>query len=159
MHRSIGAAVLAAALLLTIGASGLVLAACGGSATADAQVQTGPSGMPQVNGQMGDPSTMIAQQLDALVQDGTITSDQQTAVAAAIKASLPAGAGGATQGARPSQGTQPPDRGAMFTTALAALVQKGTITASQQKAVAAVLASSMPGAPPGARQSTGGSST
>ena len=159
MRRSIRAA-LAASLLLAVGVSGFALAACGGSSTSDAQAQAvpagAPSGMPQASGQMGDPSTMIAGQLDALVKDGTITSDQQTAVAAAIKASMAGGSSGASQGAPPSPGAspqagaQPPDRGAMFSTALAALVEKGTITAVQQAAIEAALTQGMPGAPGGA---------
>ncbi len=162
MHISTRAAVLAAALLLASGASGLVLAACGGSSVADAQAQAGPSGMPQPNGQMGDPSTRIAQQLDALVEDGRITSGQQTAVVGAIKAFMPGGSGGAPQGAppspgaqpssgaQPSTGAQPPDRSAVFSTALDALVEKGTITAAQQTAIEAALTQGMPGAPGGA---------
>jgi hypothetical protein len=156
MRRSTRAAVLAASLLLAVGMSGFALAACGGSATSDARAQAAPSGMPQANGQMGDPSTMIARQLDSLVEDGTITSDQQTAVVAAIKASMPGGSGGAAQGAQPSPGAQPsagaqpPDRGAMFSTALDALVEKGTITAAQQTVIEAALTQSMPGPPGGA---------
>ena len=166
MHMSTRAALLAASLLLASGASGLLLAACGGSSVADAQAQAGPSGMPQSNGQMGDPGTRIAQQLNTLVEDGTITSDQQTAVVGAIKAFMPGGSGGAPEGAppspgaQPSSGAQPPDPSAMFSTALDALVEKGTITASQQTAIAAALTQGMPGAPPGAQPSTtDGSST
>jgi hypothetical protein len=111
---------------------------------------------------MGDPSAMISQQLDALVKAGTITTDQQTAVAAAITASMGGGSGGTppgdapSPGAQPSAGAQPPsgaqpaDRGAMLTTALDALVKKGTITAAQETAIAAALTQSMPGAPGGA---------
>jgi hypothetical protein len=156
MHRSTRAVVLAAALLLTVGLSGFALAACGGTSATEAQAQAAPSGMPQANGRMGDPSAMIAQQLDALVADGTITGDQQTAVSAAIKASLPAGSGGTPQGAPPSPGVQPsagaqPSRpGAMFSAALDALVEKGTITAVQQTAIEAALTQGMPGAPGGA---------
>ena len=165
MHRSTRAAVLAAALLLASGASGLVLAACGGSSVTDAQAQAASSGMTRPGGQTGDPGAMIGQQMDALVEDGTLTSDQQTAVVAAIQASMPGGAGGAPQGAQPSPGAQPPagaqppDRGAMFSTALDALVEKGTITASQETAIEAALTQGMPGAPPSAQPTTDGSST
>jgi hypothetical protein len=164
MRAPIRVAVLAALLLVTVGAIGFVLAACGGSSAADAQAQVGPSGMPQPKGPMGDPSAMIAQQLDALVEDGTISSAQQTAVVAAIKASMPGGSGGAPKGAEPSPGAQPPsgarpsDRGAMFSTTLAALVEKGTITAAQQTAIEAALTQGMPGAPSGAQPPTDGSS-
>ena len=156
MRRSTRAAVLAASLLLLVGASGFALAACGDSSTAGAQASAAPSGMARADGQMRDPSAMIAQQLDALVKDGTITSEQQTAVAAAVKASMGGGPGGAPQGAQPSPGAQPPSgarppgRGAMFTTTLDALVKKGTITAAQEKAIAAALSQGMPGAPGGA---------
>ncbi|MCX6374243.1 MAG: hypothetical protein NTX16_14455 [Actinobacteria bacterium] len=165
MRAPIRVAVLAAALVVTVGASGFVLAACGGSSAADSQAQLGPSGMPQPDSPMGDPGAMITQQLDALVEDGTISSAQQTAVVAAIKTSLPGGSGGAPQGAEPSPGAQPPsgarppDRGAMFATALAALVERGTITAAQQAAIEAALAQGMPGAPSGAQPFTDGSST
>ena len=156
MHRSTRAAVLAAALLLASGASGLVLAACGGSSVTDAQAQAASSGMTRPGGQTGDPGAMIGQQMDALVEDGTITSAQQAAVVAAVKASMPGGSGGAPQGAPPSpgaqppQGAQPPDQGAMFSTALDALVEKGTITAAQQTAIEAALTQGVPNAPGGA---------
>ena len=165
MRAPIRVAVLVASLVVTVGASGFVLAACGGSSAADAQAQVGPSGMPQPNGPMGDPSAMIAQLLDALVEDGTISSEQQTAVVDAIRTSMPGGSGGAPQGAQPSPGAQPPsgarplDRGAMFSTALAALVEKGTITAAQQTAIEAALTQDMPGAPSGAQPPTDGLST
>ena len=156
MHRSTRAVVLAASLLLAVGLSGFALAACGGASAIEAQAQAAPSGMPQANGQMGDPSAMIAQQLDALVADGTITGDQQTAVLAAIKASLLERSGGTSQGAppspgaQPSAGAQPPRPGAMFSAALDALVEKGTITAVQQAAIEAALTQGMPDAPGGA---------
>ena len=156
MHRSTCAAVLAASLLLTIGVSGFALTACGGSSVADAQAQAVGTGTTQANGSMGDPSDAIAQRLAALVEDGTITSAQQAAVVAAVKASMPGGSGGAPQGAPPSpgaqppQGAQPPDQGAMFSTALHALVEKGTITAAQQTAIEAALTQGAPNAPGGA---------
>ena len=162
MHRSTRAVVLAASLLLTIGVSGFALTACGGSSVADAQAQAVGTGTTQANGSMGDPSDAIAQRLAALVEDGTITSAQQAAVVAAVKASMPGGSGGAPQGAPPSpgaqppQGTQPPqvaqppDQGAMFSTALDALVEEGTITAAQQTAIEAALTQGAPNAPGGA---------
>jgi len=156
MHRSTRAVVLAASLLLTIGASGFALTACGGSSVADAQAQAVATGVTQASGSMGDPSDAIAQRLAALVEDGTITSAQQAAVVAAVKASMPGGSGGAPQGAPPSpgaqppQGAQPPDQGAMFSTALDALVEKGTITAAQQTAIEAALTQGVPNAPGGA---------
>ena len=155
MRRSIRAAILAASLLLVVAAASSV-AACGGSSAAAAQTQAAPSGMPQPGGQVGDPSTMLTRQLDGLVESGTITSAQQTAVVAALKAAMPGDSGGAGQGAppspgaQPSPGTQPPDRGAMLSTALAPLVEKGTITAAQQEAIQEALMQSMPGAPGGA---------
>jgi hypothetical protein len=156
MRTTLRAAGLAASLLLTVGLTGLALTACGGSSTADAQAQTAPSGMPQPNGRMGDPSAMLAKALDALVENGTITSEQQTKVVAAIRESMSRGPGGASQGGRPtpdaqpSSGTQPPDRGEMFSSALDALVADGTITATQEAAIEAALTQSMPGGPGGA---------
>ena len=165
MHVSTRAAVLAASLLLAAGASGLVLAACGGSSTADSRAQAGPSGMPQANGQMGDPSAMIAKQLDALVEDGTITIQQQTAVVAAIKTSMPGGAGGAPQGAQPSPGAQPPSGRSPQIEARCSRrrsprwSRRALITAAQQTAIEAALTQGMPGAPSGAQAPTDGSST
>ncbi len=59
MRTSIRAAILAASLLLVVGAAGFV-AAAGARPTAGAQTQAVPSGMPQPGGQMGDPSTMLS---------------------------------------------------------------------------------------------------
>jgi hypothetical protein len=50
MHRTVRAAVVAAALLVIVGVAGLALAACGGSSVADAQTSAAPAGMPQANG-------------------------------------------------------------------------------------------------------------
>ncbi|MEI6451785.1 MAG: hypothetical protein WCP98_17820 [Actinomycetes bacterium] len=104
MHMSTRAAVLAAALLPAGGASGLVLAACGGSSTADPQARAGPSGMPRAKGKMGDPGDLIAERLDALVDDGTIAAARQTA----IEAALTQGMHGASPAARPSAGGSSP---------------------------------------------------
>jgi len=175
MRRSIRAAVVAASLLLVIGLSGLVLAACGGSATADAQAQAAPSsrpqpdpsGVPRPGGQMGDPSTMFKALLNTLVAKDVITSSQADAVAAALGAAMEqlrppiadASPGAQpTPRAQPSPGTRPPDLAAMLSSALDVLVEVGVITSDQKTAIVDALSAAMPGLPPGAEQPAGGSS-
>jgi len=175
MRRSIRAAVLAASLLLVIGVSGLVLAACGGSATADAQAQAAPSGipqpdpsgMPQPGGRMGDPGKMLKSLLNTLVAKDVITGSQADAVAAALGAAMEqfrpptadASPGAqSTPGAQPSAGARAPDPSTMFSSALDALVKFGVITNAQKTAIVDALGAAV-GGPPGGPQPAGDSST
>ena len=150
-----GAAALGAvALFVTTGT--LVLAGCGGkSATA------GRPNRPGFNGQWGGLGTVLAKQLDPLVQKGTITSDQEKAVVAAFQNVI---AGRMQGGQAPYQGGQPPTQGgqspapgvqqqqprggAMFASVLAALVKSGTITSAQSEAISQALMSGRRGFAP-----------
>ena len=175
MRRSVRAAVVAASLLLAIGLSGVALAACGGSATADAQTQAAPSalpqpdpsGLPQLNGQMGDPSAMLKALLNTLVAKDIITSSQADAVAAALGAAMeqlrPPTADASpgaqpTPGGQPSPGVRAPDPSTMFSSALDLLVKAGVITNAQKTAIVDALGAAT-GGPPGASQPAGDSST
>ena len=175
MRRSIRAAVVAASLLLVSGVSGLVLAACGGPATADAQAQAAPSsrpqpvpsGMPRPSGQMSDPSTMFKALLNTLVANDVITSSQADSVAAALGAAIeqlrPPTADASpgaqpTPGAQPSPGVRAPDASTMFSSALDLLVKAGVITNAQKTAIVDALGAAVGGAP-GAPQPAGDSST
>jgi hypothetical protein len=121
-------------------------------------------------------SAMFTQALDPLVEAGTITNDQETAVVEAIGSSMP-GAGdqgqsgqapssgatppaggmlspGATpQGGTPQQGSMP-DPSQMFSSALAALVDDGTITSAQQTAIVEALSAAMQQGGPGQQSGT-----
>jgi len=175
MRRSIRAAAVAASLLLAIGLSGVLLAACGGSATADAQVQVAPSGMPQPDpsgmprpsGRMGDQSAMFKALLNTLVAKDVINSSQADAVAAALGAAMEqlrpptahASPGAQpTPGAQPSPGARLPDPSIMFSSALDLLVKAGVITNAQKTAIVDALGAAT-GGPPGASQPAGDSST
>lgn len=158
---ALGVALLVAAALAAAGA----LAGCGGSSAAN-QTQNGPPGGSQPGQMMGDPIAMLTKQLDALVEKGTITSAQRTAVVAALKKQMGSGppqGGQATPGAQPSPGAQPAQGqrpqgpGVTFTKALDTLVKDGTITGKQEKAIVAAFAAAMPQAPGGGQQ-PGGSS-
>ena len=54
--------------------------------------------MPQ-QGSMPDPSQMYSSALDTLVSDGTITTDQATALAEALSSAMQQGGPGGQQGA------------------------------------------------------------
>jgi len=159
MRRPFAAVAVAVVILAAATAGGLTVAACGGSSagTGTAAASGAPGG-----GQMPDMSSMFAQALDPLVEDGTITSAQADAVVDALAASLPdRGAQGQGdqppgQGSQPSPGATPdggtpldagsrPDPGAMFSSALGELVTAGTITADQETAIVEALSSGMQG--------------
>jgi len=166
------AVALAAVILAAALAGGFVLAACGSSDDADATqaAATGPAG------QAPDMSSMFAEALDPLVEDGTITSDQESAVIEALGSGGPGGqpAGGQpSPGATPPSGEMPaagatppsggqqgsmPDPSQLFGTALDDLVSAGTITSSQETAISEALSSAMQQGGPG-RQQTSTSST
>jgi hypothetical protein len=134
----------------------LVISACGSSTatTASTTPPPRPSGMPQGGGMGGDPSAMLGRQLDPLVQDGTISAAQQDSVVAALKDAMANVRPSAmpTDGAQPQGGGQPPDLGAMFSSALDPLVGDGTLTAAQEKAVLAALSSAPAGSSTGMQQ-------
>jgi hypothetical protein len=117
-------------------------------------------------------SALFTQALDPLVEEGTITSAQETAVVAALTSSRPDGGpgqGGEGQpeempslGAPPPGGQVPssdatppggqlgaapqgsaPDPSRMFSSALDALVSDGTITRAQETAITEALNSAM----------------
>jgi hypothetical protein len=170
MRRPIVAVALAALILATVTVAGLGIAACGdssGSATTQAAA-TGPAG----GGQPPDMSAMFAQALDPLVEDGTITSDLETAVVTALTSSMASGGPGqgdqSQNGQMPSPGATPPngqapsagatppggrqgaappgsapDPGRMFSSVLDALVSDGTITSAQETAISEALSSAM----------------
>jgi polyhydroxyalkanoate synthesis regulator phasin len=134
--------VMAMALLVTTGI--LALAGCGGTSSKASQ-----SGRPGFGGQPGDIATLLAKQLDPLVEKGTITSDQEKAVVAAFESTM---AGGGQGGQAPSPGSlqQQPQSGGkpgggMFTSVLASLVKNGTITSAQSKAISQALMSGQRG--------------
>ncbi len=125
-------------------------AGCGDSATDDPSAggNNGPAAR-------GDMAAVFQQALDPLVDDGTITAQQEDAVLAAITASMPAGGPqGAQESSPPSTPEERPGPGAMFSSALDDLVDDGTLTAAQSEAVLAALSAAMPqrdgAAPPGA---------
>ncbi len=133
----------AAIALLALGvvATGLALAGCG-STKAVATPTGRASGKPGQGG--GDPTSMVTSRLAALVTKGTITSAQERAVASAVASSMtgnrPSGS------ASPSPGAQSQKQGAMFSSALATLVSKGTITSAQESAIATALSKGTQGA-------------
>jgi hypothetical protein len=165
------AVIIAVLIIAATAAVGATLAACGSSDTSAKAAATAPPG----GGQRPDMTSMVTQALDPLVEKGTITSDQETAVVAAISASLPSGGAPGQGGTPPGAGAQPSpgatpnggappsgsraDPSALFTSTLDALVQKGTITATQEKAIVAALSAGMQGGPQGGgMQSQSGSS-
>jgi hypothetical protein len=159
MRRPYVAVAIAALILAATVAAGAAITACGSSGFTAKAAATAPPG----GGQRPDMSGMFTQALDSLVDKGTITSDQEAAVVKAITAAMPSGGAPGQGGTPPSAGAQPspgatpnsgsapsgsrPGLGAMFTTALDALVSKGTITATQEKAIAAALSAGMRGGP------------
>ena len=178
----------AAAAVAVTGAA--ALSACGTSAsTAQAATTSQTAVAGQQGGQMGDPSSMLAQALDPLVSAGTITSDQEatvvSALASAMQANAPSGgqppsqpSSGSTPPAQPSSDSTPPavpsggsgpqgGPAAMFSDTLAGLVSDGTITADQQTAIEEALSSAMPapggqppsGAAPSGTAPSGGTAT
>ncbi len=171
MRRPIVAVAVAALILAAATSAGLGLAACGDSSGTAAQAAaTGAPG----GGQPPDMSVMFTQALDPLVEDGTMTSDQETAVVEALASSMPgpggqgaqmpsSGAtppsgqmpspGAAPQGGVPQQGSMP-DPSQMFSSALDSLVSDGTITAAQEAAIAEALGAAMQQGGPGGQQGT-----
>jgi hypothetical protein len=104
-------------------------------------------------------SAMFSEALDPLVADGTISSDQESAVVEALASNGP---GGPPSGSQPSPGATPPgggqqgslpDPSQMFSAALDDLVADGTITSSQETAIGEALSSAMQQGPPGQQQS------
>ena len=150
MRKKITAIVAVVLIVAAAGVAGLALTACGSSSEAAAV-----GGQPASGGQPADMSAAFTEALDALVQDGTITSDQQSAVIKGLEASAPnAGAPPAGsqsgEGGAPAEGGTPParpDPTEMFSSALDALVDDGTISSAQETAILTALSSALPAAP------------
>jgi hypothetical protein len=162
MRKTLRTALVTTSLALAITAAAIGLGACGGPADAGAQAQARPSELPRPNGSMGDPSTMLRTLLDTLVAKDIITNIQADAVAAAlgqVMAQLRPPAAAASPGAPPTPGAQPPDPSTMLSSALDVLVKVGVITSAQKTAIVEALSAAVGGAPPGAQQPAGGSST
>jgi hypothetical protein len=137
-------------------AAGLVLSACGGTASTSNVPGAGPSGMPQP-GQPGMPQSgqapqdlgaVVAGVLDGLVDDGTITSAQKSEVVEAFdkgtghgppQASLPA------PGQEPATKAQAPGPTDLVADVLDPLVEDGTLTSAQADTIGQTLADAMPG--------------
>jgi hypothetical protein len=161
MRRPIIAVAVAALILAATMAVGLGISACGSSTTA-ATTQAAATGAPG-GGQAPDMSAAFTTALDPLVKAGTITSDQESTVLAALSSSMPGGQGGRAPssgatppgGSMPSAGATPPSGaqggmqgpGKMFSSTLAKLVSDGTITSAQKTAISTALSSAMQGGP------------
>ncbi len=152
MRKKIIVLVAVAMIVAAVSAAGLALTACGSSSEAAA---TTPAGQPASGGQPADMSAAFTEALDTLVQDGTITSDQQSAIISALETSAPSAGtrpdGGApADGDAPADGSTPPSRpdpAEMFSSALDPLVDDGTISSAQETAIIEALSSAMPAAP------------
>lgn len=166
MRRPFAAVAVAVVILASATAAGLLIAACG-SSDSTSSTQTAAAGA----GQRPDMSSLFAEALDPLVQAGTISSDQKSAV---IEALGSGGPGGPPSGGQPSPGATPPggempadgatspdggqgsmpDPSQMFGSALDDLVSDGTITASQETAITEALSSAMQQGPGRQQDST-----
>jgi len=153
MRRSIAAVSATSLAAVAVLAIALAISACGSSTatTASTTPPPRPTGMPQGGGMGGDPSAMLGRQLDPLVQDGTISAAQRKSIVAALQNAMTGArpSGMPTGEGQPQGGGQPPDLGAMFSSALDPLVKDGTLTAAQEKAVITALSSAPAGAPSG----------
>ena len=116
MRRPIVAVAVAALILAAVTVAGFGIAACGSSSGSAATTQAAASGAPG-GGQAPDMTGLVTQALDPLVEAGTITSDQESAVVDALSSSGPGQGGqmpsaGATppSGQPPSGGATPPER-------------------------------------------------
>jgi hypothetical protein len=166
---------IAGLILAAFTGTGIAISGCGsssGSASAGVSAQNQP---------VGDMSSQITKLLDPLVENGTITSSQESAVLEALASAMGNGPGGATPspgatppaGAQPTPGATPPSgaqapsggqapqggRGptAMFSKALASLVSDGTISATQKTAIVKALSAGLQGGPSGGQQPTASS--
>lgn len=182
MRRPIVAVALAAVIIATVTVAGFGIAACGSSSDS---TSTTPAASGSPGGQMRDMSAMFTEALDPLVEDGTITSDQESTVIEALTSSMPGGGQGPGQGGQaPSDGATPPSDGQtpaagasppsggqqggpgqggdMFSSALDSLVSDGTITSAQEEAISDALGSVMQQgrqSPPASSGATGSSSS
>jgi hypothetical protein len=173
MRRPIVAVAVAALILAVATVAGLGLAACGDSSGSAATTEAAAGGA--AGGRPPDMSAMFTQALDPLVEAGTITSDQEAAVVEAIGSSMPGAGDQGRSGQAPSSGATPPaggmpspgatpqggtpqgsmpDPSQMFSSALAALVDDGTITSAQQTAIVEALSAAMQQGGPGQQSGT-----
>ncbi len=172
MRRPIVAVAVATLILAAVTVAGFGIAACGSSSDSTTTMQAAAGGAPG-GGQAPDMSALFTQALDPLVEEGTITSDQESAVIDALATEAP-GAGQGQGGQMPSPGATPPggqqpsagatppsgaqgsmpDPSQMFGAALDSLVSDGTITSAQETAITEALGSAMQQGGPGGQQST-----
>ena len=170
MRRPIAAVAVAVLILAAVTVAGFGIAACGSSSdSAATTAQAAVTGAP--GGQAPDMSALFTKALDPLAEDGTITSEQESAVIDALASSTPGGgqggqmpSAGATppSGQAPSDGATPPsgsqgsmpDPGQMFSTALDSLVSDGTITSAQETAITEALSSAMQQGGPSGQSTT-----
>ena len=106
MRRPIVAVAVATLILAAVTVAGFGIAACGSSSDSATTTQAAATGAPG-GGQAPDMSALFTQALDPLVEDGTITSDQESAVIDALATEAP-GAGQGQGGQMPSPGATPP---------------------------------------------------
>jgi hypothetical protein len=142
------------AVAVPVAAASLVLGACGGSATSTALVPgSTQAGGPRPSVAPGDLGSVVSDALGALVDDGTITGAQKTAV---VEAFGKGPQGGPPQASPPAPGQEPATKGQapsahdMLANVLDPLVDDGTLTGAQADAISQALADAMPGQP-GAR--------
>jgi hypothetical protein len=171
MRRPIIAVAAATLILAAATVAGIGLAACGDSSGTAGTTQA--TGM-DAGGQPPDMSAVFSEALDPLVEDGTITGDQESAVIEVLASSAPGGQGGPPAGGQPSPGATPPggemptdgatppggeqqgstpDPSQVFGAALDGLVSDGTITNSQEAAITEALSSALQRGAPGQQQS------
>jgi hypothetical protein len=141
------------AVAVPAAAASLAFGACGGSTGSTAAVPAGQPGGPQAGGAPADLSTVVGDALDGLVDDGTITTAQQTAIVEALGED-PRGDGPQASPPpspqEPAAKGQPPSGDDMAATVLDGLVEDDTLTSAQADAISQALADAMPGGP-GAR--------
>jgi len=146
MRKKIAVIVAVALVVAAASAAGLALTACGSSSGVAAAAS---ASQPAPGGQPADMSATFTQALDTLVQDGTITSDQQSAAITALEASAPS-SGAPPAGGQSAAGSTPPpmpDPTEMFSSTLDPLVTDGTISSAQETAIIEALGAALP-APP-----------
>jgi hypothetical protein len=172
MRRPFVAVAVAAVILAVVTVAGFGIAACGSSSGTATTTQAAAAGAPG-GGQAPDMSALFTKALDPLVEDGTIASDQESAVIDALASATPGGGAGQggqmpSPGATPPSGQMPsggatppsgaqgsmPDPSRMFGAALESLVSDGTITSAQETAITEALSSAMQQGGTGGQQST-----
>ena len=152
MRKKIAVIVAVALIVAAASVAGLALTACGsssGAAAASSASQPASASQAAPAGQPADMSATFTKALDTLVQDGTITSDQQSAVIKALEASAPSSNAPPAGGQSAAGSTPPtmPDPTEMFSSSLDPLVTDGTISSAQETAIITALGAALPAAP------------